>query len=392
MTENKMPVKEFLPLLGVTCAAFIFNTSEFMPIGLLTDIAADFGMTEAAAGRLISVYAWVVMILSLPLMLLVCRMELKKLMLTTIGVFSASQLLSAVSTGFWGLMAARVGVACAHAVFWSIASPMAVRLVAEKFRSKALGMIVAGTSIAMILGLPFGRMIGLLIGWRMTFLGVGVFGFATMAYLFFTAPKLEGGEGFSVKKLPALFENAALSGIFALTLAVSCAYYTAYSFIEPFLLQTAKLPDGWVTAALSVFGASGLIGSKLFSKYYDKAPLPFLNLTVFGMAGALLALYPASFGLPSIVVLFVFWGTAATAFNVSCQAEIIKRTDESASAVAMSIFSGIFNMGIALGTMFGGTICTKLSIADIGFGGAVIALPAFLTCACIVRRKARQPA
>ena len=110
MTENKMPAKEFLPLLGVTAAAFIFNTSEFMPIGLLTGIAADFKMTEAAAGRLISVYAWVVMILSLPLMLLVCRMELKKLMLATIGVFSASQLLSAVSTGFWGLMAARVGV------------------------------------------------------------------------------------------------------------------------------------------------------------------------------------------------------------------------------------------------------------------------------------------
>lgn len=65
---------------------------------------------------------------------------------------------------------------------------------------------------------------------------------------------------------------------------------------------------------------------------------------------------------------------AAFIFNVSCQAEIIKRTDESASAVAMSIFSGIFNMGIALGTMFGGTICTRLSIADIGFGGAVIAL------------------
>lgn len=69
--KNKMPAKEFLPLICVTCAAFIFNTSEFMPIGLLTDIAADFKMTEAAAGRLISVYAWVVMLLSLPLMLLV---------------------------------------------------------------------------------------------------------------------------------------------------------------------------------------------------------------------------------------------------------------------------------------------------------------------------------
>lgn len=81
---------------------------------------------------------------------------------------------------------------------------------------------------------------------------------------------------------------------------------------------------------------------------------------------------------------------AAFIFNTSCQAEIIKRTDESASAVAMSIFSGIFNMGIALGTMFGGTICTRLSIADIGFGGAVIALPAFLFCTCVGRLKFKQ--
>lgn len=181
--KNKMPAKEFLPLICVTCAAFIFNTSEFMPIGLLTDIAADFKMTEAAAGRLISVYAWVVMLLSLPLMLLVCRMEMKKLMLATLTVFSSCQILSAVSSGFAGLMAARIGVACAHAVFWSIASPMAVRLVSAPFRSRALSLIVAGTSVAMILGLPFGRMIGLLVGWRMTFCGVGIFGFAVTACL-----------------------------------------------------------------------------------------------------------------------------------------------------------------------------------------------------------------
>ena len=385
--KNKMPAKEFLPLICVTCAAFIFNTSEFMPIGLLTDIAADFKMTEAAAGRLISVYAWVVMLLSLPLMLLVCRMEMKKLMLATLTVFSSCQILSAVSSGFAGLMAARIGVACAHAVFWSIASPMAVRLVSAPFRSRALSLIVAGTSVAMILGLPFGRMIGLLVGWRMTFCGVGIFGFAVTACLLCVAPRLSGGKPFSVAKLPLLFKNRALSGIFALTLAIAGAYYTAYSYIEPFLLQTAHMPDKWVTFALSVFGASGLAGSKLFAKYYDKAPTLFLNMTVGGVAGALLLLYPASFSLYAALLLFVFWGTSVTAFNVSCQAQIIKQTDGSASAVAMSIFSGIFNMGIALGTMFGGAICTHLALADIGFGGAAVAVPAFLICAVATRKR-----
>lgn len=379
--RNKMPAREWLPLFGVTCAAFIFNTSEFMPIGLLTGIASDFHMTETGAGRVISIYAWVVMALSLPLILLVCRMEMKKLMLATIALFSVCQLLSAVSTGFAGLLAARVGVACAHAVFWSIASPMAVRLVEKRFGSRALGMIVAGTSIAMILGLPFGRMIGLRVGWRMTFAGVGVFGFAVMTYLFFVTPKLEAtGDVFRISKLPDLFKSPALTGIFALSLIVSGAYYTAYSYIEPFLLQTAHLPNGLITASLSVFGASGLIGSRLFSKYYDKMPARFLNLTVFGVAIALLLLYPASFALPSIMALFVFWGSSVTAFNVACQAEIIQRTDENASSVAMSIFSGIFNMGIALGTMFGGAVCATVSLSAIGFAGGLFVLPAAIVC------------
>lgn len=86
------------------------------------------------------------------------------------------------------------------------------------------------------------------------------------------------------------------------------------------------------------------------------------------------------------VLLFVFWGTSVTAFNVSCQAEIIKRTDGSASAVAMSIFSGIFNMGIALGTMLGGAVCTRFSIGDIGFAGAAIALPAAFARVAVTRK------
>lgn len=85
-------------------------------------------------------------------------------------------------------------------------------------------------------------------------------------------------------------------------------------------------------------------------------------------------------------MLFVFWGTSVTAFNVSCQAEIIKRTDGSESAVAMSIFSGIFNMGITLGTMLGGAVCTRFSIADIGFAGAAIALPAAFACVAVTRK------
>lgn len=126
-----MSTKNWMVLIGLTCAAFIFNTSKFIPIGLLTDIANDFSITEAQAGWIISIYALIVMLLSLPLMIVVSRFEMKKLLSSVIFVFVGFQLLSAVSTSYHMLMLSRIGVACTHSIFWSIVSPLAVRTVPE---------------------------------------------------------------------------------------------------------------------------------------------------------------------------------------------------------------------------------------------------------------------
>lgn len=90
-------IREWLPVVGLTLSAFVFNTSEFMPIGLLTDIAQAFSLSEAKAGMLISVYAWMVALLSLPLMLAVCRMEMRRLLLCVLGVFIVSHAFSAIA-------------------------------------------------------------------------------------------------------------------------------------------------------------------------------------------------------------------------------------------------------------------------------------------------------
>ena len=136
-----MSFKSWLALLGLSASAFIFNTSEFIPIGLLTHIASDFSITEAHAGMLISVYAWVVMLLSLPLMILVSRMEMRRLMLGLVGLFAAFQVMSSLSNSYGMLMVSRIGVACSHSVFWAIVSPMAARMVSERHRSIALSLV-----------------------------------------------------------------------------------------------------------------------------------------------------------------------------------------------------------------------------------------------------------
>ena len=370
-----MSLRTWLPLIGLTCSTFIFNTSEFIPIGLLTDIAADFSMSEAQAGMLISVYAWVVMLLSLPLMILASRMDLRRLMLCLIGSFSAFQVMSFFSVNYWMLMASRIGVACTHSIFWSIVSPVAVKIVSDEHRPLALSMIVTGSSIAMILGMPLGRVIGLHIGWRMTFLSIGVFAFATFLYLLFLLPKLQNDGGFPVKRLPEIFRNRALTGLFLFTALYAGSYYTCYSYIEPFMKQIAGMSDEAVPAALMIFGGAGLLGSFLFSKYYRRNSRLFTTLVMVAITVSLLLFYPMSFSKYILIALCILWGIAGTAYNVSMQDEVINLTSAhpESTSVAMSIFSGIFNMGIGCGSFSGGLVCTHLSLKYIGYAGGIVA-------------------
>ncbi len=389
--ENKITTKEWLPLIGMTVSAFMFNTSEFMPIGLLSDIAADFSMTEAQAGRLITIYAYVVMIMSLPLMIAASRYPLRKLLLATISLFAVSHVASAFATGFWTLLFSRIGVACAHAIFWSVASPIAIRLVKGPFKALAMSMIVTGTAIAIIVGLPLGRIIGLYVGWRMAFMAIAVISFIVLAYMTFVFPQLAKSEPFTLKQLPTMLKNRVLLGLYMMAFLLPTGYYTAYSYIEPYLKQVALMSDSWITVTLIIFGAAGLLGSMAFSKWYDKCRYHFFRATIFGVALMLVLLYPVSFNHYLLVLLCALWGIFVTAFNVVGQAELLRTTTVSESAVAMSIYSGIYNLGIGSGSYFGGLICTHWSIAYIGYGGGLIAFLSFAYCVLyLVRNMQRQ--
>lgn len=210
--QNKESFTRWLPLVGLTFAVFVFNTSEFMPIGLLTDIATDLNISEARAGLLISVYAWVVAIMSLPLMIMVSKMELKRLLLSIIALFVVSHIASAFAEGYYTLMLSRIGVACAHAIFWSIASPLAVRTVPDGKRALALSAIATGSSVAMVVGLPLGRVVGLYVGWRMAFMSIAVVSALIFVFILMVFPKLHSRGKFAVKELPALLHNRVLLG------------------------------------------------------------------------------------------------------------------------------------------------------------------------------------
>lgn len=383
---SSFPARELFPILALTLSAFLLNTSEFVPIGLLTDIAGSFGLNESAAGIMISVYAAAVAALSLPLMLAASRVPPKALIVGVLGVFCAGQVASALAPTFELLVAARLIVAAAHAVFWSIASPFAVRIAAPERSSRAMSMIVTGTSIAMILGMPLGRALGLALGWRATFGCVGAASVVALVALAACFPKLGTGEPFTLERLPELARNRALVGIYLTTILFATGYYTGYSYIEPFLQQVAGLPNMHVTTALTVFGVAGLVGSWLFARFFDAHRRTFLILTIAGITAALFALAPLAGWFVGPFAVCALWGVCATAFNVAAQAEVIRITPPEASSVAMSLFSGLFNIGIGAGSALGGTVCDALGIGLIGVVGGAIAAAGAVYCALRLTR------
>ena len=376
--QKKKSFTRWLPLIGLTFAVFVFNTSEFMPIGLLTDIATDLNISEARAGLLISVYAWVVAIMSLPLMIMVSKMELKRLLLSIIALFVVSHVASAFAEGYYTLMLSRIGVACSHAIFWSIAPPLAVRTVPDGKRALGLSTIATGSSVAMVVGLPLGRVVGLYVGWRMTFLSIAIISALIFIFIAVVFPKLQSRGKFAFKQLPDLLHNRVLVGVFIMSVLFATAHYTGYSYIEPFLGKVASMSPDLVTLVLIVFGASGMLGSIAFSKYYMANRRRFMLVMTLGPALCLLLLQVAAASLLSVVVVCIMWGAMATAFNIAFQDNTIRFAPENATSIGMSIFSGIFNLGIGSGAYVGGLVVSHLSIDYIGYAGGIIGLIATL--------------
>lgn len=382
--------KQWLPLVALVICVFIVNMSEFVPIGLLTDIAVDFGTSESTAGLLISVYAWAVAILSLPIMLLLRKMEFRRMLLMCIALFAFFQVLSGVSNSYGMLMVSRIGVAVAHSIFWSIATPLAVRVVPQELQKLAISAVATGTSIAMIIGLPLGRVIGLALGWRMTFVVIAVVSVIALILLVLVFPRLENPGTFTLKRLPDLFRNKVLVGIYVMLAIYVTGYYTGYSYIEPFLYQIAGFSDTMVTVALTVFGLAGIVGSVLFTKFYDRTRFRFMMASLLGSTVCLLLLRPSAVTLIAVLAVCALWGLFATSFNVTFQNETMRASPSDATAISMSLFSGIFNVGIAMGSIIGGVVTDSASVGDIGMVGAAFVIAAAIITAFYVIPKLRD--
>ncbi|HEY0295201.1 MAG TPA: sugar transporter [Bordetella sp.] len=379
MTSASSPKRRWWGVIALAFSAFIFNTSEFVPVGLLHAIGASFDMPANDVGLMLTLYAWAVALLSLPGMLLTGQAERRKLLTLVFVLFIASHVLAGVAWSFPVLLLGRLGIAGAHAIFWSISVALAVRMAPEGRKGLALGLIATGTSMAMVLGIPLGRVVGEVLGWRTTFLAIAVVASLILAVLRATLPELPSQNAGSLASLPSLFRRPTLVLLYVLTAVAISAHFTAYTYIEPFVYQVAKLGDNAVTAMLLLFGIAGIPGAMFFNRHYARQPKRFLLATVAVLTACLLTLRPSAASPAVLSMHALLWGAAIICFNLAMQAWILRLASD-ATDLAMSLFSGIYNIGIGTGALLGNLIANHVSVAYVGWFGGSLGLVSVCVC------------
>lgn len=366
-------------------AAFIFNTTEFVPVALLSDIGAGFAMPVPQVGLMMTVYAWVVALMSLPFMLLTAKVERRKLLVAVFALFVIGHAVSVFAPDYPTLLVSRIIIALAHAVFWSITAALVMRIAPTGKKAQALGLLSLGTSLAMVLGLPLGRMLGQWLGWRMTFAAIGLAALVVMVLMAKLLPRLESKNAGSLRSLPQLFRRPLLMGLYLFTVTVVSAHFTAYSYIEPFVLHIAGFGAQAATIVLLVFGLSGMAASWLFGRFYERRPLPFMFASALLLCASLLLLQPLACFQAAFFGLMFVWGTAMSCLALCMIARVLSLAPD-ATDVASAIYSGIFNMGIGAGALFGGLIMRGSGLQHTGWFAAALAAAAIVWLAWIQRR------
>lgn len=238
-----------------------------------------------------------------------------------------------------------------------------------------------------MLGLPIGRLVGQYLGWRASFALIGVLALICLVILWKILPNLPSRNVGNIKSLPDILKNTPLLLVYLMIILIVTAHFTAYSYIEPFMLNVVNFSANFATWILLMFGLAGIVASILFGRYYERMERSFLWLAMMAIALGLSTLFLFSDMSALWVINAFLWGIGATTISLVLQIQVLRLAPK-ATDVAMSIFSGVFNIGIGGGALLGGIVIAQMSLIHIGHVGAAVALLAMLAAWAYTRRLA----
>lgn len=381
---NRSPQRlPLMPLLALCMAAFVTIVTEALPAGLLTPMAQDLHITMAAAGQSVTVYAIGSFAAAIPLMSLLQGWRRRRLLLITLAGFTLANTVTAFATSYSLMLAARAIAGIAAGVLWAQLAGYAASMAPAHKRGKAIAIAMAGTPLALSVGVPIGTFMGNLIGWRLCFAALSVISLVLMVILRLTAPDVAGQ---SVQQRLPLRSVLRLDGVRRLLLVVLTfvlAHNLLYTYISP-LLEPAGMAAR-TDAVLLLFGLCSLVSIAVTGILVDRHlyRLTLLSIGLFLMAALLLQLYIANMQLiwGAVALWGLAFGGAATLF----QTEMVHRA-EAATDVAQSMLVTVWNLAIAGGGMLGGLLLESCGVRS--FAPVLFLL---LLVAMWMARKSSQP-
>ncbi|MDQ0851480.1 DHA1 family inner membrane transport protein [Arthrobacter sp. B3I9] len=402
-------------LIALALGGFGIGLTEFVIMGLLPDVAADFQVSEASAGWLISGYALAVVVGALLLTAAVTRFERKPVLAVLMVVFAAGNLVSATAPDYWTMMVGRIIAALSHGAFFGIGAVVAASMVAPTKKAGAIAIMFTGLTAANVLGVPFGTMLGQAAGWRSTFWAITGIGVLALAGILALVPKTGPGQAASSAPdgspvvdpvqssggLPGGLRGelrAFRSGQVWLSILVTILGYGgmfgAFTYIAFTLTEVTGFAAGTVPWLLILFGVGLFIGNTAGGKAADKNVDRTLVVVLSALVVVLVAFALVSANQPLTIGAMVLLGGFGFATVPGLQMRVMKYASN-APTLASGANIGAFNVGNALGAWLGGvTITAGLGYTSpiwAGAGITVLGLGVMLFAAAKAKRNGATP-
>ncbi|MCM3260646.1 MFS transporter [Paenibacillus lautus] len=369
--------------------SFLVGTSNYIISGILDRIAETMGTSVAAAGQLITVYSLAYAVGAPILMALTAKMDRRKLLLYSLGLFIIANLLTFILTGFGLFIAARIITALGAGVVTVNALSIAAKIAPPGKQASAIANVTMGITASLIIGVPLGRMVASAFGWKAVFLAIAIVGVIAMLVIAAVFPRMQGDKPVPLIKQFALLKKPQVLVALAITFFWLGGYSLAYTYISPFLLEVTHLNESLISAALFVFGIASLIGSKVGGYSADKRGIIFTLVS--GMVLHVISLILLSLVGQSVIAVFailILWSFAAWSSAPAQQFNLVKLVPES-SGIMLSLNSSMMQFAMAVGAGIGGLIVNRVSLASItwfGVFGVLIAIIAVFVLSSMASR------
>ncbi|MBO9621541.1 MAG: MFS transporter [Sphingomonas sp.] len=355
------PIATWLALASLALGSFAVVSSELLPMGVLPPLARDLGVSEGVAGQTVTMTALFAGLAAPSITLIIGRTDRKYVMLAVTGLVVASNLLAVLSSGFWGLLGARVILGLAIGGFFALAGATIARLVAMESFGSGMGVVFVGISLATVVAPPLGALASDAWGWRAAFLGAAGIGLAAVALQGACLPRVPAAAATSPGALVGLVRRPSVRLGLVAGLLVVGGHFAGFTFLRPWLQTGAGLRPGAVAAILLVYGIANIGGSALAGLIADR------RLQA-GFTGGSFLLGASATGLVLVGAAFfpamafaALWGLAFGAAPVLIQTWMGRAAPDQMEAVG-GLFLGVLQFSIALGAIAGGSALDMLGV------------------------------